>query len=68
MRGTDTVLGMKSTSRNYGQEVKAALDTDSVSGRGMSTGCKEGSTRGHTVIVAAGSFPLREATIRQNQR
>ena len=57
MRGAAITLGMKSKVRDYGHEVKGALETDLVSGRGMSltAGCREGSTRGHTVVV--GGFP-----------
>ena len=59
LRGTATLLGMKSMARDYRLEVKVALDTDSVPGRGMSVrlGCREGARREHPVVMGAWSFP-----------
>ena len=36
VRGTALALGMKNMANDYGHEVKVALETDSLSGRGMS--------------------------------
>ena len=47
-------LDMKSMASVYGHEVKVALGTDLVSGRGMSQ--RLGSTRLHTTVKSAGSF------------
>ena len=51
--------------RDYGHEVKIALETNSVSGRGMSPRV---GARGHMVVVGARSFNKRETTIRDNPR
>ena len=58
VRGTDAVLGIKSMARDSGLEVKIALETESVSARGMSQRqvCREVARRG------------REATIRKKER
>ena len=51
VRGTATALGMKSMARDYGHEVKVALEIDSVSGS-------------MSLRLGAGSFPLTKPTIR----
>ena len=70
MRGTAIALGMESTARDYGHEVKVALETDSVPGRGMSPRLRGGKVRqsGHTMdtqwLWVQGVFHRREATVR----
>ena len=56
VRGPTTALSMKSMARDYGHEIKVALETGSVSGRGMSLRlvCREGATRGYFVFVVQG--------------
>ena len=45
MRATAPALGMKSMARDYGYELNVALETDSVSGRGMSLRLGAGKVR-----------------------
>ena len=66
--GTATALDMKSMVRDYGHEVKVALETDSVLGSGMSLGLGAGQVR-HVdaqLVCVLGVSHKREATIRKN--
>ena len=71
MDGPDSGPYAPSIARETRQEVKVALQTDSLSGRGMSprlTGFREGSTRRHTVVVGAGSIPQARSDDSENPR
>ena len=70
VRGTAAALGMKSMARDYEHEIEVALETDSVSGRGMSPTAwrRKGATRGHSVFVGAGKVPQARRNDPENPR
>ena len=64
--GTATALGMKSMTRDHAHVVKVALETDSVSGRGMSLrlGAENGRHVDAQWLWVQAVVRRREATIR----
>ena len=67
VRGPAPAVGMKSMAGDYGNEVKVALETDSVSGSGMSLRLGAGKVRHVDTqwLWAQGVFHRRGATIRK---